>query len=120
MSALETIRATSLANSAGIAKHCATTLLEGNSGSAEEQAAAALIVETLVATVHRLWAVPLEVTVAWPSGVQKHARATLRAQLQRELDQAAVRRAQEEFREVVSVAPQLANAFSAWAIALSK
>ena len=105
MSTLETIRAAPFVNSTAVAKQCAATLLEGDNGSDEAKAAAALIVETLVATVHRLWAVPLEVTIAWPSGLHKHTRETLRAQLQRELDQEAVRRAQEEFREVVSVAP---------------
>lgn len=70
--------------------------------------------------VRKCWAVPLKVTIAWPSGVHKHTRETLRAKLQRELNQAALRRATEEFRHVVSVAPQLANAFSAWAIVLSK
>ena len=120
MSALETIRATSLPNSAVLAKQCAASLLEGNAGSDEAKAASALIVETLVATVHRLWAVPLEVTVAWPSGLHKAMRQTLRVQLQRELDQAAIRRATAEFQQVVTVAPALANAFSAWCIALSK
>ncbi len=120
MSALETIRATSLANSAAVIEHCKAGLLEGNHGTADEQAAAATVVECLLAAVQRILAVPIEIQVAWPSGLHKHTRDTLRAQLQHEINQAAIRRAQDEFRHVVAVAPELARAIGAWCIALSK
>lgn len=121
MSTLETIRATPFTNSAEVIEHCRALLLEGNAGSDDEKKAVEMIIDRLVAAVHRIWAAaPLEIEIAWPSGLQKYTRQTLRAQLQKELDQAAVRRATEEFKQVVSVAPQLANAFGAWAIALSK
>lgn len=121
MSTLEKIRAAPFANTAAVIEHCRELILAGNAGSAAEKKAVEMIIDCLVAAVHKIWvAAPLEIELAWPSGLHKHTRQTLRAQLQKELDQVAVKRAQEEFRHVLLVAPELANAFSAWCIALSK
>jgi hypothetical protein len=67
--------------------------------------------QTAVTEIGKL---PIEIVLAWPSGVPKDTRATLTAQLQGELQRVAHARLRAEFLAVFSMAPMIARSIGAW------
>ena len=90
-------------------------LLNATPDTEMERAVWAATVATARSGLDHLARLPLVITVAWPAGMNKAQRQTIRAQLDSELRGAHLRRLAEELRILLTLSPGIAMALCALA-----
>jgi hypothetical protein len=115
VSDVETMRAQAFTDPAAVLDEVTRELAAGQAGTTvDAQRCLAISAEHARAAVLELAKQPVQITIAWPAGVSKDARATLRAQLQGELQRVALMRLRAEFLAVFAIAPFLTRDLAAW------